>query len=255
MNLSSIKKTSDEPLPRRILLYGTHGIGKSTWASRAPNPVFIQTEDGLRDIDTNAFPLATSLADVHEALRELYQQEHDFKTVAVDTADWLEKLVWKHVCQEGGKDSIEAFGYGKGYVMAAEALRSLLAGFDVLREKVGMQVILLAHCKVEDFKPPDTDSYKRYTPKLHKESAAILQEWCDEVLFANYKTYTRTEGKGTNERKIGTGTDERVLYTTARPSHLAKNRLQLPEEIPFVYGEFEALVKTAHQRRDAECPW
>ena len=33
--------------PPRILVYGTEGIGKSTFGSQAPKPIFVQTEDGL----------------------------------------------------------------------------------------------------------------------------------------------------------------------------------------------------------------
>ena len=38
-------------LPRRVLLFGTHGVGKSTWGAMADKPIFVPTEDGLGDID------------------------------------------------------------------------------------------------------------------------------------------------------------------------------------------------------------
>ena len=53
--------------PPRLLVFGTEGIGKSTFGSGAPKPVFIQTEDGLDDIECDRFPLATSYADVLKA--------------------------------------------------------------------------------------------------------------------------------------------------------------------------------------------
>ncbi len=43
--------------PRRTLLYGTHGIGKSTFGSMAERAVFLPTEDGLGEIDCERFPL------------------------------------------------------------------------------------------------------------------------------------------------------------------------------------------------------
>ncbi|MBN1512121.1 MAG: AAA family ATPase, partial [Phycisphaerae bacterium] len=62
--------------PRRTLLYGVHGVGKSSWGAIADAPIFIQTEDGLADIDCQRFPLATKYADVLAALGELYTEPH-----------------------------------------------------------------------------------------------------------------------------------------------------------------------------------
>jgi len=38
-------------VPPRILIYGPQGIGKSTFISKSMNPVLIQTEDGLGNLD------------------------------------------------------------------------------------------------------------------------------------------------------------------------------------------------------------
>jgi len=253
VKLSSIKKTKSAERPRRIVLYGTHGIGKSTFGACAPAPIFIPTEDGLSDIDADAFPLAKSLTDVIQAISELASEAHEFTTVVVDTADWLERLVWEHICAQGGKSCIADFGYGKGYEEAAVKFRSVLDGLDFLRLERGMMVILLAHCKVERFENPETEAYDRYMPKLHKSTAGMLQEWADEVLFANYKVYTRTDGKGFDERKLASG-GERVLYTTEKPSHLAKNRLGLPPEIPFSFAAYWELARPAHLAAEAASP-
>ncbi|WP_437226526.1 AAA family ATPase [Planctomicrobium sp. SH661] len=78
--MSLLKKIQrgKQPLPPRLILYGTEGIGKSTFASEAPSPVFIQTEDGLAEIDCDKFPLATRLEDVQAALQELISEQHDY---------------------------------------------------------------------------------------------------------------------------------------------------------------------------------
>ena len=106
--------------PPRLMIYGTEGIGKSTLAARTPKPIFIQTEDGLGEIDCHKFPLAKSLADVQAALSELQTEEHDYQSVVVDSLDWLERLIWDSICQDYGAKSIEKVdgGYGKGYIYA-----------------------------------------------------------------------------------------------------------------------------------------
>ena len=225
--------------PPRLLIYGTEGIGKSTTAAAAPTPIFIPTEDGLDQIDCASFPLATRLADVESALRSLIQEKHDFETVVIDSADWLERLVWDVLCEQYGVTSIEKVdgGYAKGYTHALTHWRKLLSDLNTLRNERGMCVILLAHAKVEKFEDPEFSAYDRYSPRLHKHVTALLTEWADAVLFATRKIITKTEEGGFGrERTIaaGLGKDggERIIRTVGSPACVAKNRFDLPAELP-----------------------
>jgi hypothetical protein len=230
--------------PRRVLVYGVHGVGKSSFASCAERPVFIQTEDGLGSIDAARFPLATRYGDVIAALGELYTAEHDFRTVVIDSLDWLERLIWAEVCAKRGVESIEDIGYAKGYTFALQQWREVLAGLDALRNERGMQVVLIAHAAIERFANPETETYDRYAPRLQKQASALLQEWADEVLFATYRVLTRTSTEGFDRKRVqGIGTGERVLRTTERPAHVAKNRLSLPDEIPLDFDTYAAFAR------------
>ena len=108
-------KSNDAP---RLVLYGQEGIGKSTFGANFPNPVFVQTEDGLGQIDCAKFPLAKHASTAFEQLDALATESNDFQTVVVDSLDWLERLIWDSVCRENKVESIENIGYGRGYVMA-----------------------------------------------------------------------------------------------------------------------------------------
>lgn len=239
MSLLSSIIAGAKPGPRRVLLYGTAGIGKSTFATCAPSPIVVQTEDGLGEIDTHKFPVAQSLSDVMQSLAALYQENHTYRTIVIDSLDWLERLIWAEVCKKRQVSSIEDIGYGKGYTFALSHWREFLDGLSALRDQRGMTVILIAHAKIERFENPETDAYDRYMPRLHKTAAAMVAEWCDEVLFASYKIFTKSTDEGFNQKRIqGLGTGERVLRTTERPSHLAKNRLGLPDEMPLAWSEF-----------------
>jgi hypothetical protein len=231
------------PLPRRTVIHGTQGVGKTTWAAGARSPIFVPTEDGLNDIECPRFPLAKTYQQVEAAIGELYTQAHDFKTVVIDSADWLERLIHTRVCAERKQASIEDFGYGRGYTFALIHWRSILEGLDALREKRGMAVVVIAHSKIERFENPESDSYDRYVPRLHRSAAQLLTEWADEVLFATWRVHTRTveEGFG-RQRTKGIGTGERVLKTTERPSHIAKNRLGLPDELPLDWKAYAAFL-------------
>ena len=188
------------PMPPRIMLYGVEGIGKSTFAAEAPKPIFVQTEDGLAQIDCDKFPLAATFEEVQQAAAELQAQAHDYQTVVIDSLDWLERLVWDAVCKEYGVKSIEKAdgGYARGYTHALTFWREIIDHLNALRNARGMVVLLIAHSKVERFEDPEFSPYDRYSPRLHKHAAALISEWCDAVLFATRKIRTQTEDAGFN---------------------------------------------------------
>ena len=227
------------PAPRRLMIYGTQGVGKSQYASHAPSPIFVQCEDGLGEIDCAKFPVATSFEQAMQALSELYTEQHPYRTVVVDPLDWLERLIWADVCRKRNVDSIEDIGYAKGYVFALTQWREFLEGLSALRNDKGMTTILIAHARIERFENPETESYDRYVPRLHRLASQILQEWCDEVLFATFRIYTKQTDEGFDrKRHHGVGTGERILRTVERPSHVAKNRLNLPDELPLEWQAY-----------------
>jgi hypothetical protein len=228
--------------PRRVLLYGTHGIGKSTWAAAAPSPIFLATEDGLNDVGCDRTPLLKSLGAVNSWVSDLLTESHGHRTVVIDTADWLERLIFNQVAAEHTKKNIEEIGYGKGYAFAMSHWEFLLNSFGHLRDK-GMAVILLAHARVVKIEPPDADSYSRYEPDLHKFVSPLLQEWADEVLFASYRVNTIAKDEGfdrTRTRAIGTG--DRIVYTCERPTHLAKRRIAMPDILPLDFNAYAACL-------------
>ncbi|CAB4154656.1 AAA domain containing protein [uncultured Caudovirales phage] len=234
-DLSSIKKGKSIHAPR-IFLYSTHGIGKSTFAANAPDPIFICTEDGLGSIDTASFPLAKRGADVMEAIRTLYTQQHDYKTVVLDSADWLENLLVKEI--EDSHDAKE-LAYGKAALLLADKWREVLDGLNALRNDKNMVVILIGHCEIKRFDSPEVEPYDRYQPKLQSRASALLQEWADAVLFANYRTIVKKDDVGFNKSvSRGITTGERLLYTSETPAYLAKNRYNLPAQLPLDWNAF-----------------
>jgi hypothetical protein len=229
------------------MLYGTHGIGKSTFASCTPKPVFLQTEDGLGEIECDKFPLITTFDQAMQALSELYSEKHSYRTVVVDSLDWLERLIWAEVCRKRNVESIEDIGYAKGYVFALTQWREFLEGLSALRCEKGMMVVLIAHARIERFANPETDSYDRYVPRLHRLASQVLQEWCDEVLFATFKVYTKQTDEGFDRKRTqGIGTGERIIRTVERPAHVAKNRLNLPEDMPLDWNVYAQHLGNGH---------
>ena len=251
MTLMSRVQRGRTPKPPRLLVYGTEGIGKSTFAAQAPHPIFIQTEDGLDEIACDKFPLATTYEEVRAALAELHTEQHEYETVVIDSLDWLERLIWDQVCQETGAKSIEKAdgGYARGYTHALTYWREVVEGLNALRNGRNMVVVLIAHAKVEKFEDPESSPYDRYSPRLHKHAAALLSEWCDAVFFATRKIRTQTEDTGFNRRRtiahaIGKDGGERILRTIGGPSCLAKNRFGIAEDLPLSWAAFLAALSS-----------
>ena len=210
----------------KLNIAGTDGIGKSTFASNAPKPIFIKTEEGTNFIDTNSLPLCKSYDDIVKQLQALYQEKHDYKTVVLDTTDWAEKLVQKKVCEIHSVKSIEAIGFGKGYTESAELFHRLLQIFDLLNEKK-INVILLSHVAIRTFNDPEREPYDRWEMSLHKKISSMIKEWVDFNLFANYEVSTRTSGQGFNETTRGVSYGKRKLFHKFSAAFDAKSRVDL----------------------------
>lgn len=245
ISLKNLRKTG-VARPPRIVVYGTHGIGKSTFAAQAPNPVFIQTEEGLDAINVTAFPVCESFDDIMDAIGSLASEDHDYGSVVLDSADWAEQLVHRRVAKDNNVATIDAIGYGRGYKAATDYWKQILEGFDHLRNTKNMQVILLAHTQVKRFDDPLADPYDRYQLDLHHGSASLISEWCDILMFANQQYSTVKSDVGFNQkvtRAIGTG--NRVLYTQERPGWQAKSRWPLPDTLPLDYPKFADALGSA----------
>jgi hypothetical protein len=254
MTLLSKIQRGKQPLPPRLVLYGTEGIGKSTFGSQCPAPVFIQTEDGLAEIDCDKFPLATSCDDVVGYLSSLLNEPHEYQTVVIDSLDWLERLIWDDLCRQHNVSSIEKVdgGYAKGYTHALTHWRHLLGLLNRLRTERSMVVLCIAHARIEKFEDPEATAYDRYSPRLHKHACSLVCEWADAVMFATRKIRVQTEDAGFNRKRgvaFGIGKDggERVLRTIGGPSCVAKNRFSLPEQLPLSWPAFMAAFTNPSQ--------
>lgn len=246
--------------PPRLVLYGPPGVGKSTWAAAAPSPVFLPIEDGLGNLDVAAITdegknTLTSLDEVHMAL-DLLDGQHSYKTLVLDSCTALQELVFTAVAEENGAKTIADVSYGRGYPQALTFWTRLLRRLDMLRETRGMAIVVIGHSQVEPYADPEGEAYDRFVLRLHQQREgkpslrATTTEWCDALLFANFRAYRTETGDGFNKRTIAGGSGERILYTSPHPARVAKNRYGLAPELPLTWDAFFSAFKAAHQTNE-----
>ena len=233
------------PSAKKVVLYGPEGIGKSTFASRFPQPLFVDTEGSTTNLDVNRLPKPTSWEMLCQEVEYIIQNPALCRTLVIDTIDWGETLCIASLCAKHGVNGIEGFGWGKGYTYLKEEMGRLLNRLSALKD-AGVNVLLTAHAQIRKFEQPDElGAYDRWELKLGKQTCPIVKEWADLLLFANYKTVTVVVDKEGNKHKAQGG--RRVMYTSHHPCWDAKNRFGLPDECPFDYAVIAPVVEQSAQ--------
>jgi hypothetical protein len=234
--------------PWRYLLYGQEGVGKSSLAADAPGVIFLDTDRGSGRLDVARYSfrdgedgyVAQSYAEILAAVDDLITSPHDFRTVVVDTADALEALIWRHLCENAGVDrggkkmrSIEDFGYGKGYAKAVDAWREFCHRLDHLRLTRRVDIVFLAHAIVKPYKNPLGEDYDRFRPKLDERAVGFLREWFDVLGFVSYEDGgSKLVGDNSDSaRARGWTTGRRLIRFGHSAAWDAKTRLPMPDEV------------------------
>ncbi len=216
--------------PKRLLIYGQAGVGKTTLISKLPGVLFADTEDGTSHLNVDRVPVR-SLADLRAIVAALLKSElTEYKVLAIDTADRLWDLCAADICKANNWESIEQPSYGKGMKMATEKFLSIISALDRLVE-AGISVILVCHCKIERMSPPDLPEYTMYQPKVSapgkqaEESKDKLVQWADTLGFARFDTAIDAKtGKAVGEPR-------RMLELVHTAYWEAKHRGSLPAQL------------------------
>jgi hypothetical protein len=228
--------------PQKVVIYAPEGLGKTTLASLLPSPIFFDFEGGTHHVDVARLEPST-LAEFEKWARDLVKDKQDFRTVVVDTVDWLEEAVVRQVITDAASDnvkSIEDFGFGKGWVHLGERMNHVLSIFDRLID-AGLHVVCLAHCAVRRFDDPKLASgYDRYELKMYKDranakgTAALLKEWADALLFGTFEDKVKPgAADGARGRAVAASGKERVLFCSHSAAWDAKNRHGLKDKEPW----------------------
>lgn len=245
--------TGRKDMALKVVLYGPEGIGKSTFASRFPRPVFEDTEGSTEHMDVVRAPRARSFAELKQHAQYFLQHPERLGAYVVDTLDWAERLATEELLAARQVRGIEDLGYGKGYVYLAEEMGRYLDLLTALKDR-GVHIVVNCHAMMRKFEQPDEmGAYDRWELKLSKKVAPMVKEWADMLLFANYKTLVvNVDGQGATKGKNKATGGMRVMYASHHPCWDAKNRFGLPDEMPFDYGQIAHLVHDLSAGREEQ---
>lgn len=227
-----------EKRPVKLGIYGSEGIGKTTIASQCPNSLILDTENGTSRIDCRRVK-SSAWDDTTAIIKAVKENPTICKTLVIDTLDKVESQCIDYICQKFHKANIEDWGYGKGYTILQDEMSRFFGSLDELID-LGINVCVIAHGKPRKYELPEEEgAFDRWELKLTKQVAPLFKEWCDALLFFNYKTYVITTESKAKKAQGG----KRVIYTTHHACWDAKNRFNLPDELELSYKSIACLFE------------
>lgn len=240
--------------PLRVIIYGQPGVGKSTFASQWPEPLFIDCEQRTSHLDVSRVEVK-NWAEILDIMRELIgqkdraapsegnvvkQAEARFKTLVFDTLDHMEHLIHDKLCSDEGVKGIEDYGggYGKGYTATVDQWRKFAIGVEQLRNK-GFNIVMLAHAHVKTFKNPLGEDYDKWQLKMNHKSANFLKEKCDAMGFAHFEELIKDAKSKMDKAKVVICDSDRLLTFKHSAAWESKQGVNLPDEVELNYTAFK----------------
>ena len=244
--------TGIQKRPLKVVIYGVEGVGKTTLASKFPDPLFLDLEGGTSQLDVRRVSDIKTWKQLVDTLNEIFTDPTVCKTLVIDTADKVSELCDAETCAVNKWPNLEAPGYGKGYAVSAVKFAGFVSTLSVLIDR-GVNVVLLSHAQLRKIEQPDDlGAYDAYELKLPKKMAPIIKEWSDLLLFCNFRSKTRVTGDQKTQKVKKTGA-ERVMYTNKEGGPWdAKNRFGLPEELRLDYEEIRSIFEEGENAQTAE---
>lgn len=234
------------PHPRKILLYGVQGVGKTRLAASFPRPFVLDLERGSLDFDCerNQDPIV-EYGGVQEWFSWFLTTDHGYNTLVIDSLTRLQELVATHLCRKANKDTVGEIGggFGRGKEQV-ETVFSMIKGSVEAFIARGMAVVMIAHATEIKHNPPDQPSYTKYEPDLLEEVRDMFVRYCDEVFFLRQESFVVKEKEGFgSERGQNRVTQRRQLVTQDTGGICAKHRLGLAGMPDVIDADFQTYFR------------
>ena len=241
MALNDLLSSPTKNRPMIVTIVGEAGLGKTTLASTFPNPIFLRTEDGTMSLDGREdvalLPVASTVEECFSYIEMLGSEEHNFKTLVVDSITQFNTLIEKEVLESDKKaKSLNSAlgGYGAAYSAVSETHRKFREWCGALSSDKNMHIVFIAHTDTETIDQPDGDNYSRYTIRMHKKSVSHYSDNVDVIAYLKLKTFTIG---ATDKKKKAVSDGTRIITAYPIANHISKNRLGIDSDIVVRNGE------------------
>jgi hypothetical protein len=246
--LDKLKVLKKDTAPM-VLIYGQTKVGKTTLALEFPNPVFIEVDEGenenFDDVQIPGWGLdeVSCYADLIDAVQSLYNDDHEFETLVIDTLTVVERFIHEETCARGNEkgepqDTIGRFGYGKGPVFANAVWNEFLDHLHMLRKCRGVTIVLIAHAAIGTAPDPETEDYQRFHISLEKKAQLTIEARMDAILMVREDVVLKNaDDKSVKANKtIRAEKSSKFIYCDRKPTQVSGSRLGIPAKIPYRIG-------------------
>lgn len=213
---------------KKIIIHADTGMGKTTLASLAPNPVFIGLDNGgvgIKNYRRVGGDSVENFLDVRAALQAPLYAEYE--SVNVDTVtlleEWGEQQVLATIPNDRGEtmNSVVQYGWNNGYRHLYDTMKLILQDCDALIRQ-GKNVILIAQSTPHSVPNPGGEDFIRQGPRLVNRKNANIEalycEWADHIFYIGYQFLN------VDKKKKATGSSERAVFVHPEPHFRAKSR-------------------------------
>ena len=235
--------------PVRMVLYGQNGIGKTTFGAGMNQPFILAVEDGIGTMPVwHDKAHAKTYDEIVQTLLEVggYFQKGEFRSLIVDSMDALQSKIQEKILREHGKKTLNDFSYGKGYELFKQEWENFRNLMERFRVELGANVLLIAQTESKTVADPVNGPHNTYVMRLDRRAVGVLRDWADIVGFAQLKVEPIRDKEGNTVRLMTNGT--RVLSTAPNTAFDAKNRFDLPLELPLAWHSVEKAIEESYQR-------
>jgi GTPase SAR1 family protein len=209
----------DRKSPVRLLLYGTPGCGKTTFASGAPNPIWLDYENStevLRKNGINVGMLGESAKDLKDFDKVVEWIRKDapksgYETIVIDTISSMNLAVLMQHLEEvtqGGKKRDKHIALFHDFRKNTNQMRELYLALI----ECPLHVVVIGH--TAELRDPDTNKLLEVRPSLPPAARDAISQLVNECFFM-----TRTVKAASLGGKV-----ERKIVVDAEGLHFAKNR-------------------------------
>jgi hypothetical protein len=228
-------------------IMGDPGTGKTTLAATFPKPIFIQVESGMESIPEDkrpaSFPPLKGDTDLlMDQLRGLYAEEHDFKTLVIDSVTQLETEFCNKVIASDKNNprtiNQALSGYGSGYEAVAMEHLKVYKACEMLKDHRNMNIVFLAHTKIKSVDLPNVDPYMVYVPRMHEKSLQAYVHLAHLVGILREQVFVNGADTKSKIKKAGKASSGGIVLTAYKTAWVpsAKNRCGITTDIPVELG-------------------